>query len=300
MITFVQKEILQNLINLYQTSEGKSIKGEEIAEVMGRNPGTIRNQMQALRSLGYVKGVPGPRGGYKPTIEAYHNLNIPVSDKDSKVPIYIDNEKLEGLSVAKIEFTSVPHPAECEAAIKVLGNIKTLNIGDTIKIGPTPVNNLGFIGKIVGRDDTDNILLVETSTIRSIPKKTVIEIATTDLIILSPNNTIRQAATIFTTNSINGAPIVVDNVVVGMLTVTDVVRAISQNKEESTVSDFMSDRVVSVNQDMKIANAVEIMYKYKIGRLIITDDNNNPVGIVTRTDLIESMTNLKKFPVTSD
>ncbi|WP_295723339.1 CBS domain-containing protein [uncultured Methanobrevibacter sp.] len=300
MITFVQKEILQNLINLYQTSECKSIKGEQIAEVMGRNPGTIRNQMQALRSLGYVKGVPGPRGGYKPTIEAYHNLNIPVSDQDSKVPIVVDNEKLEGLSVAKIEFTSVPHPAECEAAIKILGNIKTLNIGDIIKIGPTPVNNLGVIGKIVGRDDTDNILLVETSTIRSIPKKTVSEIGTEDLIILSPNTTIREAASIFTEYTINGAPIIVDNVAVGMLTVTDLVRAIAENKEDASVSDFMSERVVSVNKDMRIANAVEIMYKYKIGRLIITDDNNNPVGIVTRTDLIESMTNLKKFPVTND
>ena len=71
MLTSVQKEILQTLINLYQSSDGKSIKGEDIAEVMGRNPGTIRNQMQSLRSLGLVKGVPGPRGGYKPTIEAY-------------------------------------------------------------------------------------------------------------------------------------------------------------------------------------------------------------------------------------
>ena len=81
MLTSVQKEILQTLINLYQSSSGKSIKGEDIAEVMGRNPGTIRNQMQSLRSLGLVKGVPGPRGGYKPTIEAYHSLNISVSDQ---------------------------------------------------------------------------------------------------------------------------------------------------------------------------------------------------------------------------
>ena len=85
-----------------------------------------------------------------------------------------------------------------------------------------------------------------------------------------------------------------------MLTVTDLVRAISQNNEDSTVSDFMSGKVVSVNKDMRIANAVEIMYKHKIGRLIITDDNNNPIGIVTRTDLIESMTNLKKFPITNN
>lgn len=300
MITSVQKEILQNLINLYQTSEGKSIKGEQIAEVMNRNPGTIRNQMQSLRSLGLVKGVPGPRGGYKPTIEAYHNLNIPVSDKDSKVPISVNNNRIEGLSVAKIEFTSVPHPKECEAAIKVLGNIKSLNIGDEIQVGPTPVNNLGVIGKVVGRDDTDNIILLETNTIRSIPKKSVIEIGSVDLLTLSPDNTIREASKIFSCNSINGAPIVVDNVAVGFLTVTDVVKAIAENKEDIKVSEYMSPKVVSVNKDMSIANAVEIMYKHKIGRLIITDDNNNPIGIVTRTDLIESMINLKKFPITTE
>ncbi|MGN0093904.1 MAG: CBS domain-containing protein [Methanobrevibacter sp.] len=300
MITSVQKEILQNLINLYQTSEGKSIKGEQIAEVMNRNPGTIRNQMQSLRSLGLVKGVPGPRGGYKPTIEAYHNLNIPVSDKDSKVPISVNNNRIEGLSVAKIEFTSVPHPKECEAAIKVLGNIKSLNIGDEIQVGPTPVNNLGVIGKVVGRDDTDNIILLEANTIRSIPKKSVIEIGSVNLLTLSSDNTIREASKIFSRNSINGAPIVVDNVAVGILTVTDVVKAIAENKEDIKVSEYMSPKVVSVNKDMSIANAVEIMYKHKIGRLIITDDNNNPIGIVTRTDLIESMINLKKFPITTE
>ena len=128
MLTSVQKEILQTLINLYQSSNGKSIKGEDIAEVMGRNPGTIRNQMQALRSLGLVKGVPGPRGGYKPTIEAYHALNISVSDDDSNVPVYINGNKVEDVSVARIEFTSVPQPTECEAAIKVLGSIKDLKI----------------------------------------------------------------------------------------------------------------------------------------------------------------------------
>ncbi|OWT32923.1 hypothetical protein BGI41_05105 [Methanobrevibacter sp. 87.7] len=299
MITSVQKEILQNLINLYQSSDGKSIKGEQIAEVMGRNPGTIRNQMQSLRSLGLVKGVPGPRGGYKPTIEAYHNLNIPITDQSSKVPIYKDNNKVENLSVAKIEFTSVPHPAECEAAIKILGNIKLLNIGDTIKVGPTPVNNLGVIGKVVGRDDTDNIILLETTTIRSIPKKTVIEIGSTNLITLTSDNSIREAAKIFSKNLIDGAPIIVDNIAVGMLTVTDVVKAIASGDEEAKVSDYMSPKVVTVNKDMKIANAVEIMYNHKIGRLIISDDNNDPVGIVTRTDLIESMTNLEKFPINS-
>ena len=297
MLTSVQKEILQTLINLYQSSNGKSIKGEDIAEVMGRNPGTIRNQMQSLRSLGLVKGVPGPRGGYKPTIEAYHSLNIKVSDNDSKVPIYKNGERLEDISVAKIEFTSVPQPSECEAAIKVLGSIKDLNLGDTVRIGPTPVNNLGVMGVIVGRDDMDNILLVDTTTIRSIPKKTVGDIASRDVISFKMDCTVKEAAKKLMANEIDGAPVMKDGKVVGVFTVTDLVQAVAEDNEDMTVGELMSTNVVIVNEDLKIANAIEVMLKKSISRLIIADNDNNLLGIVTRTDLIDSITNLKQFPI---
>ncbi len=297
MLTSVQKEILQTLINLYQSSEGKSIKGEDIAEVMNRNPGTIRNQMQSLRSLGLVKGVPGPRGGYKPTIEAYHSLNILISDKETKVPIYRNDERLKDISVAKIEFTSVPQPSECEAAIKVLGSIKDLNLGDTIRIGPTPVNNLGIMGKIVGRDDMDNILLVDTSTIRSIPKQTVGDIASKNVISLSADCNLKDAAKIFKENDIDGAPVMKDEKVVGVFTVSDIVHAIANDNEHSKIGDLMSRKVIIINENLKIANAIEILFKKNISRLIIADDDNNLLGIVTRTDLIDSITNLKQFPI---
>ena len=297
MLTSVQKEILQTLINLYQSSDGKSIKGEDIAEVMARNPGTIRNQMQSLRSLGLVKGVPGPRGGYKPTIEAYHSLNITVSDQDSKVPIYKNGEKMEDISVARIEFTSVPQPTECEAAIKVLGSIKDLNLGDIVRIGPTPVNNLGVMGEIVGRDDMDNILLVDTTTIRSIPKKTVGEIASRDVISLTMDNSIKDAAKKLAENEIDGAPVMEKGKVVGVFTVTDLVNAIATDKEDLTVGELMSSNVVIVNEDLKIANAIEVMLKKSISRLIVADNDQNLLGIVTRTDLINIITNLEQFPI---
>lgn len=300
MLTSVQKEILQTLINLYQSSNGKSIKGEDIAEVMGRNPGTIRNQMQSLRSLSLVKGVPGPRGGYKPTIEAYHSLNISVSDKDSKVPIYKNGERIEDISVAKIEFTSVPQPSECEAAIKVLGSIKDLNLGDMVSIGPTPVNNLGIKGVIVGRDDMDNILLVETSTIRSIPKKTVGDIASRDVISFSRDCSIKDAAKKLVENEIDGAPVMKNKKVVGVFTLSDLVRAIAADKEDSTVGELMSTNVVIVNENLKIANAIEVMLKKSISRLIVADNNQVLLGIVTRTDLINSITNLDQFPIVTN
>ena len=297
MLTSVQKEILQTLINLYQSSDGKSIKGEDIAEVMNRNPGTIRNQMQSLRSLGLVKGVPGPRGGYKPTIEAYHSLNISISDKEAKVPIYKNDERLNNISVAKIEFTSVPQPGECEAAIKVLGSIKDLNLGDTIKLGPTPVNNLGSMGEIVGRDDMDNILLVDTTTIRSIPKQTVGDIASKNVISLKIDCDLREAARLFSENGIDGAPVMKNGKVVGVFTVTDLIQAIAEDNDEATVGDLMSTKVIIINENLKIAKAIEILFKKSISRLIIADNDNNLLGIVTRTDLINSITNFEQFPI---
>lgn len=292
MLTSVQKEILQSLVNLYRKSEGKSIKGEEIAEMMNRNPGTIRNQMQSLRSLGLVKGVPGPRGGYKPTIEAYHNLNISDVNKETQVPLYRDGKLLQDLTVAKIEFTSIPHPGECEAAIKAVGNIKSIDLGDKIRVGPTPVNKLVINGVVVGRDDMDNILLLDTTGIRSIPKKKVIEVASQDLITLDPRMNIKEAAQILSNKDIEGAPVINNKEVIGVLTLSDITKSLADNKENLKVKDIMSHRIITVEADMMIAEAVDVMNKNNIGRLIVIDEQGEIMGIITRTDLLNKIADL--------
>ena len=62
-LTSVQREVLMTLMDIFHRSKGDAIKGDKIANVIGKNPGTIRNQMQSLKALGPVDGVPGPRGG---------------------------------------------------------------------------------------------------------------------------------------------------------------------------------------------------------------------------------------------
>lgn len=291
MLTNVQKETLQALINLYQSSNGKSIKGSEIADAINRNPGTIRNQMISLRGLDLVKSIPGPTGGYKPTIKAYHSLSVSVSDNDSKVPIYKNDKKMKSMSVAKIEFKSISQRDECEAAIKVLGSIKDLDLGDEIRIGPTPVNKLVLVGKIVGRDDLDNILLIETENIQSIPKKTVGDIASKNVISFNVNCSIKEAAIKLSANKIDGAPVIKENKVVGVFTATDLVQAIADDNEDKTVGDLMSTNVIIVNKDLKLADAIDMIIKKSISRLIIMDNNQSLIGIVTRTDLMETITN---------
>src|SRR6056297_2166857 len=97
-LTPSQKTILTALINLHRESED-AVKGEDIAEEVDRNPGTIRNQMQSLKALQLVEGVPGPKGGYKPTATAYEALDVDQLEQPAEVPLYLEGELIEGANV---------------------------------------------------------------------------------------------------------------------------------------------------------------------------------------------------------
>ncbi|PSP82883.1 TrmB family transcriptional regulator [Halobacteriales archaeon QS_1_68_17] len=158
-LTPSQKNILQELVNLHRQSES-AVKGEDIAEKVDRNPGTIRNQMQSLKALQLVEGVPGPKGGYKPTANAYDALNVQNMDQAANVPLSHNGEPVEGANVEEIDLTSVHHPEECRAEVKLQGTITGFHEGDTVTVGPTPLSKLRIVGTVEGKDDTNNILIL--------------------------------------------------------------------------------------------------------------------------------------------
>jgi predicted transcriptional regulator len=158
-LTPSQKNILQELVNLYRKTE-TAVKGEDIAEQVDRNPGTIRNQMQSLKALQLVEGVPGPKGGYKPTANAYDALQVEEMDDAADVPLQHNGENVEDANVEEIDLTSVHHPEECRAEIKLQGSISRFHEGDTVTVGPTPLSKLRIIGTVEGQDDTNNIIIL--------------------------------------------------------------------------------------------------------------------------------------------
>lgn len=158
-LTPSQKKILRALTNLHKESED-AIKGEDIAEQVDRNPGTIRNQMQSLKALQLVEGVPGPKGGYKPTAAAFEALEIQQMDDPASVPVEHEGEPLEGIIVEEIDLSSVHHPELCRAEIHMQGTSDEIKEGDSVTVGPTPLSKLVIEGTLDGRDDTNNILIL--------------------------------------------------------------------------------------------------------------------------------------------
>lgn len=51
------------------------------------------------------------------------------------------------------------------------------------------------------------------------------------------------------------------------------------------VRDIMTNRVRTIGRDEKIKRAAELMSKFRIGSLIVTDGSGRPVGIVTEGDV---------------
>jgi hypothetical protein len=158
-LTPSQKTILTALINLHRETED-AVKGEDIAEEVDRNPGTIRNQMQSLKALQLVEGVPGPKGGYKPTANAYEALDIQQMDEPATVPLFHEGERVENTNVEEIDLSSVHHPELCRAEIHIQGSVRDFHEGDKIRVGPTPLSKLVIDGIVDGKDDTRNILIL--------------------------------------------------------------------------------------------------------------------------------------------
>ncbi len=284
-LSLIQKDILITLISLYQ-KHSHPIKGEDIADVIKRNPGTIRNQMQSLKAIGLVDGVPGPKGGYNPTALAFRELDLDSTDEDSDVRISRNGETVTGAKVSEIDFTTLCHPDICHALIKLIGSTKIFEIGDQITIGPTPVNKLLIRGEVYGKDEMEQSLLISTQEMISLPKKSIRHYMSTPILSLPSGATIRDALHLFNTRHIHGAPVIGTRGLEGIVTQSDVINAIDNEMPLTTkVNTVMTLDVVKASADVQLFEVIGRFKERQIGRLVVVE-GDVPVGILTQSDII--------------
>lgn len=284
-LSLIQKDILITLISLYH-QYSHPIKGEDIADIIKRNPGTVRNQMQALKALGLVDGVPGPKGGYHPTSRAYSELNVTADDSDSEVAILRNGESVDGVRVNEIDFTTLTHADLCHALIKVIGNVRVFEVGDKVTIGPTPVNKLLIKGEVFGKDEINSALLISTSEMTSLPKLPIREYMTTPLVSLETDMTVAYVMKTLLQRRIHGAPVIEGSRLLGIVTQTDIVSAIDRGVPmDGQIGDIMVRNVVTIPGDMRLYEVIRRFKEQDIGRVIVTEEGK-PVGILTHSDII--------------
>ena len=123
-------------------------------------------------------------------------------------------------------------------------------------------------------------------------------IMTKDIIALNRDDDLETAEMLFKRHKIRHIPVVVEEVVIGMLSYTDLLRisfadAVDEDEDEVdtlvynmfTIEQVMAKNVITVPSTANIKEVAEVLVKREFHALPVVDEGRL-VGIVTTTDLI--------------
>jgi len=106
---------------------------------------------------------------------------------------------------------------------------------------------------------------------------------------INQNKTIKEAASIMIKNSI-GSVIVEDDdgEMAGILTERDVLRTVAKGCDcNELVKNQMTKNVIKIDKNVEIADAIDLMVKKNIKKLVVMNEDN-VCGIITASDILKS------------
>jgi predicted transcriptional regulator len=292
-LSSTQREILLALIELYNKGK-KMIKSKEVADMIGKDEGTVRNIILGLKVLGLVESKPGPNGGYIPTLKAYEFIKNPsISPILDKLSLYRGNVETD-IKIENIELLDVTNPSGNKVILKVTGDLRKIKPGDPVRLGPTPYSRLVIDGVVINADDSRKEVLIDVKRMISVPKEKVKNIIGRRLITLKPDMTLKEASMILYKEGIRGAPVLGEGEkVLGIITTADIIKAFFEGKYDAKVSDYMKTDVITIRDEEDVLEAIRKMVIYNVGRLLVVDSMQRVIGIVTRTDILKSIAGLE-------
>ena len=106
---------------------------------------------------------------------------------------------------------------------------------------------------------------------------------------IGPQATLAEAAKKMASQDIGSLPVCAERrTVVGIITDRDItVRAVARGMDpnQTRVEDVMTRDVLSCSSDAEVEDACELMERRQVRRLLVTGDDDMPVGIVSLGDI---------------
>ena len=76
-----------------------------------------------------------------------------------------------------------------------------------------------------------------------------------------------------------------DGQLIGILSLEDIVRAMEKDELSATVSQYMTQKLITVSSHDSIVRAIQTFTDSRLGRLPVIDENNKLVGMITKGDI---------------
>ncbi len=129
------------------------------------------------------------------------------------------------------------------------------------------------------------------------------QIMSKDLIVGMFNDSLKDISNLMLKYDVGFIPIAKEKTIIGVITDRDiVVNAICNEDNDCEVVNYITKNIIKINKDKSVEEAVNIMGEEKVKRLLVSDENNILVGIISFSDILTSeidggiiINNLKKI-----
>ena len=115
-----------------------------------------------------------------------------------------------------------------------------------------------------------------------------------DPVVIDAESPITDAEQLIKSYRISGLPVVADGALVGVISQTDLLNArsselIGANWDRVKVRHLMSRPPVTVHLNTSVERAARLMLERHIHRLVVVDEEESPIGVLTSTDLLRTL-----------
>ena len=115
-----------------------------------------------------------------------------------------------------------------------------------------------------------------------------------DPIVIDAEAPITEAELLLKSYRISGLPVVQEGVLVGVISQTDLLNArssdlIGANWDRVRARHLMSRPPVTVHVNTSVERGARLMLEKHIHRLVVVDEEEEPIGVITSTDLLRTL-----------
>ncbi len=178
------------------------------------------------------------------------------------------------------------------------------------KISSIPVVDEEGLAGIVTKTDLMNLYASKFQN-----RWKISDLMTKDVVTVNENHTLSHVVTIMDENNVDGVVVMFDSDIAGIITPANIsfaqvddpetgvniekVYFIRQSPEGEdkrkvkelmlTAGDIMTEDVITISADVDSSEAAKLMYDNELSHIPVVDEDENLVGIITRTDIIKGI-----------
>jgi len=104
-----------------------------------------------------------------------------------------------------------------------------------------------------------------------------------------PGNTLRDAQIMMRDARVSGIPVIKDNIMVGIVTIEDVIQALDHGYIEEPIERWMTRDVVTVESNWPLNRAMSILDRTRFGRLPVLDKDGSLCGVITPNSILRAL-----------